>query len=190
MYTESDLKIFADFFSPEEVEDFLQRYNASDPSIYIDADIIEYGQQIGGKGTLDTASRKTKVLPVKTNVNDPFLNKLLHLMVRSNQRHFKFDIQNYLPSFQLLRYNDDGSHFVVHRDIEKLGERKISVVVFLSDEDTFEGGLFLAFPQGPRTNRTRVKQTRGTVVMFPSDLHHGITPVTKGTRYSLVTWLA
>ena len=28
----------------------------------------------------------------------------------------------------------------------------------------------------------------GTLIVFPSYLHHRVTPVTKGTRYSLVIW--
>ena len=34
----------------------------------------------------------------------------------------------------------------------------------------------------PEFNKT------GSVIVFPSDMEHRVTPVTKGTRYSLVIW--
>ena len=33
-----------------------------------------------------------------------------------------------------------------------------------------------------------VKQKTGNITFFPSYLPHEVTPVTKGTRYSLVMW--
>ena len=32
-------------------------------------------------------------------------------------------------------------------------------------------------------------KTQGTLIMFPSYVLHEVTPVTKGTRNSLVTWV-
>jgi PKHD-type hydroxylase len=29
---------------------------------------------------------------------------------------------------------------------------------------------------------------RGSIIVFPSFIHHLVTPVTEGTRYSLVIW--
>jgi predicted 2-oxoglutarate/Fe(II)-dependent dioxygenase YbiX len=33
------------------------------------------------------------------------------------------------------------------------------------------------------------QQTPGTVLVFPSFMPHGVEPVTKGIRYSIVTWM-
>ncbi len=33
-----------------------------------------------------------------------------------------------------------------------------------------------------------IKKSKGSVIVFPSFIYHRVTPVTKGTRYSLVTW--
>jgi predicted 2-oxoglutarate/Fe(II)-dependent dioxygenase YbiX len=32
-------------------------------------------------------------------------------------------------------------------------------------------------------------QGKGTVLVFPSFMPHGVEPVTKGMRYSIVTWM-
>ena len=29
---------------------------------------------------------------------------------------------------------------------------------------------------------------KGSIIVFPSFIYHRVTPVTEGTRYSLVTW--
>ena len=58
--------------------------------------------------------------------------------------------------------------------------RKISMSLTLNDD--FEGGDLVIWQQG------KVKQEKGSLIFFPSFLPHQVTPVTKGTRYSLVMW--
>ena len=62
--------------------------------------------------------------------------------------------------------------------------RKLTILVFLNDD--FEGGKFyLSVEQ----NRIYPPQGKGTVLVFPSFMPHGVEPVTKGMRYSIVTWM-
>ena len=58
--------------------------------------------------------------------------------------------------------------------------RKLSMTVNLNDD--YEGGDLILYDVGP------VKQKTGNITFFPSYLPHEVTPVTKGTRYSLVMW--
>ena len=72
----------------------------------------------------------------------------------------------------------------------KLGSGKvrsdISVTVFLSDEDDYEGGeLEIITPYGT----TRFKQPAGSAVAYPSKFLHQVLPVTKGARLVAVCWL-
>ena len=62
--------------------------------------------------------------------------------------------------------------------------RKISMVVFLNEG--FDGGDFEF--HGSYLKDNVIKPTRGTIIMFPSWIMHRVTPITKGTRYSLVSW--
>jgi predicted 2-oxoglutarate/Fe(II)-dependent dioxygenase YbiX len=54
-----------------------------------------------------------------------------------------------------------------------------------------EGGN-LKFDLGPhrgdRYHECAEIRPRGSIIVFPSHVYHQVTPVTKGTRYSLVAW--
>ena len=70
--------------------------------------------------------------------------------------------------------------------------RKVSMTLNLSPENSYEGGN-LKFDFGPHTSGERYKvceeiRPQGSMVVFPSYEHHSVTPVTKGTRHSLVLW--
>lgn len=62
--------------------------------------------------------------------------------------------------------------------------RKLTVLAFLNDD--FEGGKFYIQNSHEKFYPT---QTPGTVLVFPSFMPHGVDPVTKGIRYSVVTWM-
>ena len=71
--------------------------------------------------------------------------------------------------------------------------RKLSVTINLTKPEDYEGGN-LKFDYGPHVKRdnqfhecTEIRP-RGSVIVFPSYVYHQVTPVTKGTRYSLVMW--
>lgn len=71
--------------------------------------------------------------------------------------------------------------------------RKISMTINLCDETDYEGGD-LKFDFGlHKTKKDRFHvceeiRPRGSIIVFPSFVQHCVTPVTKGTRYSLVMW--
>ena len=69
--------------------------------------------------------------------------------------------------------------------------RKLSVTVSLNDPTEYDGGN-LQFDLGPhrpdRYHTCEEIRPRGSIIVFPSHLHHQVTPVTRGTRYSLVAW--
>ena len=83
----------------------------------------------------------------------------------------------------LLRYKT-GGQYVCHADSGTRQHREVSMVALLSDPEDFEGGdLTFMFGMTP-------KLKKGSIVAFPSNFvyAHRVTPVTRGTRYSLVTW--
>ena len=73
--------------------------------------------------------------------------------------------------------------------------RKISMTLLLNDPKDFEGGD-LEFDYGrdeqgkmeDRLNICKEARSQGSIIFFPSFIPHRVTPVTKGTRYSLVMW--
>ena len=59
---------------------------------------------------------------------------------------------------------------------------KLSLTIILNDD--FEGGEFEF-----HNNHSPIKENGvGTAIVFPSYLVHRVRPITKGTRYSLVSW--
>ena len=56
--------------------------------------------------------------------------------------------------------------------------------------DDYKGGG-LIFADQKKNEIKRLKLGKGSIVFFPSNFMypHGIQPITKGTRYSIVAWL-
>tara|TARA_Y100000114_G_C11733902_1_gene315099 strand:+ start:174 stop:944 length:771 start_codon:yes stop_codon:yes gene_type:complete len=76
------------------------------------------------------------------------------------------------------------------RQINKI--RKLSMTINLNKPGEYEGGN-LKFDYGPHATGKRYHECveirpQGSVIIFPSYIYHQVTPVTKGTRYSLVLW--
>ncbi len=75
--------------------------------------------------------------------------------------------------------------------------RKLSVTISLTEPNEYVGGN-LEFDFRNQTDwetdkNARIKECveikpRGSIIVFPSFVWHRVTPVTKGTRYSLVLW--
>lgn len=71
--------------------------------------------------------------------------------------------------------------------------RKISMTVNLNAPGEYEGGN-LKFDYGMHTEKEarfhecEEIRPQGSIIVFPSFLDHCVTPITSGTRYSLVLW--
>lgn len=68
---------------------------------------------------------------------------------------------------------------------DRVFERKMSMVVQLSKPDDYDGGR-LKLKNDPLP--PEVFYNQGDVIFFPAFNEHCVTPVTRGTRYSLVSW--
>lgn len=112
--------------------------------------------------------------------------KLSSAIVKANESHFKFDLTSLEEGLQFTRYAAPAQHYVSHIDRgPKMKVRKLSLSVQLSEPQDYEGGnLELLFGEHP----VIAPKQKGIVALFPSYVLHKVTPVTKGTRYSLVCW--
>jgi len=63
--------------------------------------------------------------------------------------------------------------------------RKIGISVSLNPPSDYQGGDF----QVNCAKTETLEQIQGQAIVFPSYLMHRVTPVTRGTRYSLVAWV-
>ena len=55
----------------------------------------------------------------------------------------------------------------------------------LSDPDEYEDLQFMI-----NQNIVNASKEKGTIVVFPSFIMHRVTPITKGTRQSIVGWVS
>jgi len=84
--------------------------------------------------------------------------------------------------YELLRYNE-GQFYIQHTDSFLKQPRAVSCSFALNDD--YEGGEFAFWNRDKK-----IFLKKGSVLMFPSNFMypHEIMPVTKGTRYSIITW--
>ena len=71
--------------------------------------------------------------------------------------------------------------------------RQLSMTVNLSDPKDYDGGhLELCVIKEGKLKKMKVKEIlpKGSVCVFPSEMWHRVTPVTRGKRTSLVKWLS
>ena len=111
-----------------------------------------------------------------------------HYMMLANYQAWKFNL-SVLEAPQFTIYNT-GGFYEFHQDspvrhdyLKPDGIRKLSCTITISDPKDYEGGQF-EFKDGTIPDI----RERGSILVFPSFLDHRVTPVTSGTRYSLVAW--
>lgn len=135
-------------------------------------------------------NRKSKVRWVH---NEPHLVELLlHFVHEANDRAFNVDIYHEMSEMQFTEYQASyGGKYDWHHDVnwvnDKNYDRKLSMVVQLSEPDAYEGGTF-EFNEVENPIAEDWMQ-QGSILIFPSYLRHRVTEVTKGVRYSLVSWV-
>ena len=97
----------------------------------------------------------------------------------------KFNIVEGLwhEGYNVLRY-DEGEEYKIHYDSPTSMGRVMSAVCYLNDD--IEGGE-LEFPYFG----VKIKPEKGMLLLFPSNFAyaHISHPVTKGSKYALVTWI-
>jgi PKHD-type hydroxylase len=146
---------------------------------------------IGGR-VIDTVIRESHVRWIHPEVDGiaPFFGLINKYFATANRDFFGVD-SVFTPALQFTIYRESRrSHYTWHADVfwetDQIFQRKLSMVIQLSDPSTYEGGeLELDCNVQPQQSELR---KRGSIIVFPSFLHHRVTPVTKGVRNSLVTW--
>ena len=91
---------------------------------------------------------------------------------------------DFIESPQFTQYKP-FDYYRKHRDVSFGGpHRLMSATIELTDpKDYWGGGIWVDSLGG-----TKPRLNRGSMVAFPSILHHSALPVWFGTRYSLVIW--
>jgi len=158
------------------------------------AKIIELGESLIPKtattvGNNTDSIRDSKVSWLYSNTETNWIfDRLAYNIVSLNNQYFKFNVYGMTEALQFTKYEAPAGHYGAHVDRLPHGLlRKLSVTIQLSDANDYEGGdLNLKY----ETNPILGPKEQGCLTIFPSYTLHEVTPVTKGTRYSLVIWVS
>jgi PKHD-type hydroxylase len=174
--------------------------------------IKKYSSKKLSKGTVGNKTKGIRESDV-CFTSDQEIYELIHPFIHQANCDAKWNFEwDYTEAVQFTKYglhehynwHQDSTSEPYPLDYGNRGHhgkiRKLSTVISLTDGSKFSGGDFqvdlrnkpvsLKNENDDIRNIITLEQLRviGTVVIFPSFLWHRVTPVTKGTRYSLVSW--
>ena len=145
---------------------------------------------LNSDSTTDNTFRKGDVSWIKEAWVQEILETYLNHANKNANWNFLIDNKE---DIQFATY-EPGAFYSWHRDcdVEMKNYRKLSITVQLTNPTEYEGGeLFIKHMWGNKElPMDKGIKNRGTIVVFPSCLLHTVTPVTKGTRHSLVQWFS
>lgn len=118
-------------------------------------------------------------------------NHFLQYILDANSSFFGLDAYSLISEMQFTEYPEGSGFYKDHHDVDWLSssatDRKLTMVIQLSDPETYKGGdLLFSECENPEPEQLR---KQGSVIVFPSYFRHRVTEVTEGTRYSLVSWV-
>ena len=141
------------------------------PYIGTDAETVDY----------NIRNVKRVELPESTGIG----GTLTAIGLNTNHKFWKFEVTHSNQTEFLMyevggKYEEHTDTFFDHSD----ETRKLTVLAILNDD--YEGGKFYV-----RNGKDKIypPQSKGDVIVFPSFIMHGVEPVTKGQRFTAVTWL-
>lgn len=116
-------------------------------------------------------------------------------VIWANATHYHFDLHGLWQQINYLRYDAAQTadqipgQYKAHQDFGggSSSQRKLSVVVQLSKPEDYDGCRLLL------TNEVEYDPghvQQGDLLIFPSWAVHRVTPITRGTRRSLVSWVS
>lgn len=128
--------------------------------------------------------------------------RLAELVAEVNRESFRFDLDEFRESAQILRYSapvaaqagesdraSAAGRYDTHVDIGAGGHsatRKLSLSIQLSAADSYTGG---GLQIGTDDETWSAPRETGTAILFPSFVRHSVTPLVSGIRYALVAWV-
>ena len=166
-----------------------------------EAQQVEATVEDEGTYEVDRSHRKTRLAKVDPGTLD-FVKGRLNSLRKTLSQHFDLELEE-CEKPQFLVY-EEGDFFRPHmdssdKDADEASGRRVSAVIFLNETseepaDGAYGGGSLSFygllqddPKGEGIGLPLVGSP-GALVAFPSDMIHGVSPVTHGRRYTIASW--
>jgi hypothetical protein len=150
----------------------------------------EFYNPITNTSAPHSGSKELDVTGFGTSVNGAIMEKVWHGL-DTYMNHFKFSWFSSWQGYNTIRYNRYAETRVMAEHCDHIhslfdGNRKgVPILTILGGlNDDYEGGEFVMFTDTP------VEIGKGDLLIFPSNFlyPHRVDPVTKGVRYSYVSW--
>jgi PKHD-type hydroxylase len=146
---------------------------------------------VGSKNKINSKLRDSKICwltPEQKEVRWIY-QRITDIVLTINSKFFNFDLFGISDALQFTTYKAPSGKYGKHMDRGYgLTIRKLSVSIQLTDPKKYEGGELKLY-DGEDKNSLVMNKNQGALVVFPSYILHEVTPVTKGERNSLVTWV-
>lgn len=161
---------------------------------------VSHGSELGGIEGVQEAGelRDSAVTWVPRSQGSEWVFARLEELAASANQSWGLDIDGIGEDLQYTCYEQPGDHYTWHHDGLDIGvqDRKLSLVVQLSDPGTYEGAdlefleVAVDYDSADRAEYLEQCRGRGTVIAFCSFEYHRVTPLLGGERQSLVAWLS
>lgn len=137
---------------------------------------------------VNTTIRSSKVSWLTPHNNEWLYEHVTNHINEVNYLYYKYDLTHFYDMQYTVYESTTSDFFSPHVDYHPMGNsmnfRKLSFSILLNDD--YEGGDLVMHTTG---GEVVVEKQKNSIVFFPSFVLHGVTPVTKGTRKSLVGWV-
>jgi PKHD-type hydroxylase len=175
------LAVWPDLFSASEL-DALVRLG--------DGLALEKAELSAGRGYENIRSTKVAWVP-RTPQTQHLYQRMEEAVLEMNARYFRFDLSGLAMLQYALYGGPEGGHFDWHKDYGRdpsdpaQEPRKLTLSLQLSEPGDYKG-CELQVRSGNLIDTA--PRARGTIVAFPANVLHQVTPIELGMRRSLVTW--
>lgn len=139
-----------------------------------------------------TAGREARTVKLNEQVDrsDPLLSEMQDIVTDRllHNRVFKMATRPHVVRPPLFSRYEEGMAYGSHVDDAIMGGMRtdLSVTVFLSEPDEYDGGeLVIESAAGEQ----EVKLAAGAAVIYPTTSLHRVEPVIRGERRAAVTWV-
>ena len=156
---------------------------------------------LNGNGKLNSTKRNCKVAWINDKWIYDIINPFIHTANKKAGWNFQWD-WNEASQFTIY---EKGHYYGWHTDQNSKPyknqsknfdgkTRKLSLTLQLTDKTEYEGGDFqFKWIQDTKKSLLNIitiddAKDIGTIIIFPSFIHHQVMPITKGKRESLVNW--
>ena len=176
------ISMYEDIFEKEKLKDMFEVWKT------FDYEQVSYfqGDKLQNKKTVRNAQARglsiedsSKTIQHYSNLFHRTFTTNFHRYLKSN--NFPIKKVEKLSNPEILKY-EPGGHYVWHTDSCISANRALSAIYFVNDD--YEGGEFYLIDE-------KTDLSKGDIIIFPSNFMypHKVEPVTKGIRYSYISWI-